>query len=377
MNHFVELYFFGDLPKFFIRPSKICTAVQHLKKKRLPNRIIIDFFLAYIPSVYPNCTSYNGEDENGAPLYITHWEIPRANISISSFIESLENDVLRCSKLDQSNVVPVKSVAYRLDMNNLHVYLASEFVNGISFRVLTRRGSWTTQQVAQFCYEVIEAMIYLERECIRHGNINDSSIFLDNNGAWRIADFSIVPRLIWCAAPSGPRFAAPSTNPYDVKPDLCAFAKLIDSTGITSSLVQNFVEKCKMANSFFDLKRLNLELIRDRYKLYGNFRVVCPLGMGTFGEVYKVKDLGIEKEFALKRIKCENEANGMEEAKVLAHLDHKNIVRYYGSWTETMNLLEYISFFNTTPMEVDDDNGVRTEVDVTYIQMELCERDLK
>jgi translation initiation factor 2-alpha kinase 3 len=70
------------------------------------------------------------------------------------------------------------------------------------------------------------------------------------------------------------------------------------------------------------------------------------LGKGGFGQVFSVKNLVDDREYAIKRIvirgKKLNLAGNKEkqqallmEARSLSKLNHPNIVRYYGAWVET------------------------------------------
>lgn len=61
------------------------------------------------------------------------------------------------------------------------------------------------------------------------------------------------------------------------------------------------------------------------------YEKIEKLGEGTYGIVYKVKDLRTEEIVALKKIRLENENEGMpstamREIAILKELDHPNIV---------------------------------------------------
>ncbi len=63
----------------------------------------------------------------------------------------------------------------------------------------------------------------------------------------------------------------------------------------------------------------------------GKYRTIKWLGGGQFGDVYLVFDTILEKEFALKVARMRNKDIVMlkDEAKLLASLEHKHIVRFY------------------------------------------------
>lgn len=62
--------------------------------------------------------------------------------------------------------------------------------------------------------------------------------------------------------------------------------------------------------------------------------IVSQVGEGTFGKVYKAKNIITGKYVALKRIRMEAERDGfpvtaMREIKLLQSLSHENIVRLH------------------------------------------------
>lgn len=61
------------------------------------------------------------------------------------------------------------------------------------------------------------------------------------------------------------------------------------------------------------------------------YEKIDKIGEGTYGIVYKVKDLKTDQFVALKKIRLENEDEGMpstamREIAILKELDHPNIV---------------------------------------------------
>jgi len=88
-----------------------------------------------------------------------------------------------------------------------------------------------------------------------------------------------------------------------------------------------------------------------RYSRYrSEFEVISPLGSGGFGTVFRCENTLDGRHYALKKIKIISQL-GMDgtvtkhfsqklhrvlrEVKILALLDHPNIVRYYTAWLET------------------------------------------
>jgi len=66
-------------------------------------------------------------------------------------------------------------------------------------------------------------------------------------------------------------------------------------------------------------------------KKLGKYEILNWVGGGRFGDVYRARDTILEQNFALKiaRVRQEDMSMLKEEAKLLAALDHPNIVRFY------------------------------------------------
>ncbi len=69
---------------------------------------------------------------------------------------------------------------------------------------------------------------------------------------------------------------------------------------------------------------------------FGRYEILAPLGAGGMGEVYRAKDLNLEREVAIKVLPSavaqarDRLARFDREAKVLASLNHPNIAQIYG-----------------------------------------------
>ncbi|KAJ2797238.1 hypothetical protein H4R20_005254, partial [Coemansia guatemalensis] len=74
---------------------------------------------------------------------------------------------------------------------------------------------------------------------------------------------------------------------------------------------------------------------RSRY--HDDFVQLRCLGKGGFGKVYEVRNKLDGRPYAVKHIRIKGEITAektLREIKMLANLDHPNIVRYYSSWIE-------------------------------------------
>lgn len=65
---------------------------------------------------------------------------------------------------------------------------------------------------------------------------------------------------------------------------------------------------------------------------YNNFNeIISHLGSGNFGNVYQVYNELDQKKYAIKIVEIASEED-LTEVRIIAKLDHPNIIRYYSSW---------------------------------------------
>src|SRR6266446_5754870 len=68
----------------------------------------------------------------------------------------------------------------------------------------------------------------------------------------------------------------------------------------------------------------------------GSYEILAPIGAGGMGEVYKARDIKLDREVAIKVLPSalardpERLARFEREAKVLVSLNHPNIAQIYG-----------------------------------------------
>ncbi|NXT83848.1 E2AK2 kinase, partial [Zapornia atra] len=131
--------------------------------------------------------------------------------------------------------------------------------------------------------------------------------------------------------------------------------------------VRKMQEEKEMTDSDESLSDLDASISEENGKYTVNkrflkrFRNIEPIGKGGFGNVFKATEIFDERTCAIKRV--EFKENVMREVKLLAKLDHENIVRYYYSWKGRDCM--YTSDSSSTSGE---------ETTCLFIQMELCER---
>jgi DNA helicase-2/ATP-dependent DNA helicase PcrA len=106
------------------------------------------------------------------------------------------------------------------------------------------------------------------------------------------------------------------------------------------------------------------------YKTLGKYEIIDWLGGGRFGDVFRARDTLLDKEFALKVSRMRKQEIRMlkDEARLLASLDHPNIVRFYNIdfiEEKLVLIMEYIK--GTTLRELIIDTGVDSDLCVRII----------
>lgn len=309
--------------------------------------------------------SYAGIGEHGIPLHVTQWRISLNKLTSKSLFPykisngdpydiagSIKEYVFKLINLPPcENIVSFYSVICSRDETNLIIFLARNVINGLPVKTYSNVTKWNVASVRKISNTLLETLVYLQKNELAHGNLNDSTVFIDEMGNWKVADHSINTYLNYLA--SKVIYYLPT-----VKRDMLALAELIETIGVSSLQVSDFVEKCNLVNSVSELT--DHPLLRSLNKSFDDFVVENFLGNGSFGEVLKVIDSRVEKEYAIKRITDTKKSTinkGNLEVKTLAGLQHKNIVRFYRSWTETMNQSDYKQYKDQSSdeaMEVDE-----------------------
>lgn len=76
------------------------------------------------------------------------------------------------------------------------------------------------------------------------------------------------------------------------------------------------------------------------------FEMINQIGEGTYGQVYKARDVQADILVALKKVRLENEKDGfpitaVREIKIISQLNHKNIVNLREIVTDKQNAVDF------------------------------------
>ncbi|MEO5589285.1 MAG: serine/threonine-protein kinase [Gemmatimonadaceae bacterium] len=137
-------------------------------------------------------------------------------------------------------------------------------------------------------------------------------------------------------------------------PSIASFLRVADSSYATRALMVPLADPDAAA-------RAVPEETRIRYALGDDYEVLSPIGSGSFGKVWRARDLALEREVALKvlhpHVAADARAVGAfwKEAKLAAQLAHPAIVPIY-DWDAKGDLSWYT-------MELADEGSVATLIE--------------
>ncbi|XP_060942809.1 interferon-induced, double-stranded RNA-activated protein kinase-like isoform X2 [Limanda limanda] len=94
---------------------------------------------------------------------------------------------------------------------------------------------------------------------------------------------------------------------------------------------------------------------------------IVSIGKGAFGQVFKAREILINKNCAVKIVRCKGKS--LREVATLSDLQHCNIVRYYTCWTEDSSH----QMDSTSDSSSASQSSSNSSVKYLYIHMELCD----
>lgn len=344
------------------------------------------FMKTYGPTPFSNlghsqkgCVAFSGIDsDTGQLLYITEWNIRHSSLetkctincneigncnghSVDEILQSIEKQVLYLSQLQHKNLISYECVLFMKKKEGILVYLVQDFVIGTSTNSISNSLGWSNSGVSTVAKGILEALIFLHNKGVSHSNLDDSSVFIDNSGTCRVADFSLIPYLSYLVG-----------NESDKQGDLPALGSLIESLlQIPTADMYDFIEKCKSERTLSasdlsehpfllpientstqvskpayapDKKRKEMPIHQTvttgRSRIHTEFEVLQWLGQGAYGDVLKVKNILDNRQYAIKRIPLTSRSRQIfkkmtREVELLSRLNHENVVRYFNSWIES------------------------------------------
>jgi len=280
-------------------------------------------------------------------------------------LTGLEQEMNSLQKLSHPNLVRYCGLSYNQIKGGIEVIISQEYVPGIDLSCyLLGNRQIEIDLLREVCEDVLSGLNYLHSANIVHRDIRDTSVFIDNSGTIRLADFSIDKRI---------REVCEETNQVNVedvfpqslgrggkKSDVYRFGILVLSLALGNIvqdqipsipaslplLLQDFIRKCLnrdekerwSADMLLEHDFIKEEIVRHRFlekdfrssspenfekpmptstpdiptipstnqgqsRLCQDFDVLSWIGRGGFGDVIKVKNKLDDQEYAIKRIR--------------------------------------------------------------------------
>lgn len=210
-----------------------------------------------------------------------------------------------------TNLVRYLDVNYQISEDVFIVTLVQEYVEGASVNELYKQG--ILPNLAPIAERLLKTISYLHMmdPKITHGYINDRSIFLGKSAVYHVADYHLVPYLMYLQG----------KDPVHTTTDFYAVGSLIESKNkIVQYFAKDFVKKCFSAQStYWDLlshEFLSNAHIGEANTIYEgpflNHFEIDPdkLGKGSGGTVVKAKHPNGQESYALKLIELPSASKG-------------------------------------------------------------------
>ena len=333
------------------------------------------------------------------PAVITEWIVRWKTIGTEG-VEKLDdlvgvkNELQQVApKINHMNLICPSGFGIGKERDFFSIVVCHPKVDGIRLNQLPYVMMGATlghQQLVNYSKQILNALSYLHRNGLNHGDLKDTNIFIKNNGRLCITGSvveSLVVRVLSDVMALETkvqnvikdekkldvfRFGLIFIFMYDWK---WSFEYLLQSRKLPSinapHPIGDFIDCCTLhvspaeellKHSFFKNEwRDSISSIQSEFesdlkdaihppipvpagktrhsRLVEEFDVIEKIGKGGFGEVFKAKHKLDQKFYALKRIplnvsqKLQNKI--FREVNLLSGLEHENIVRYFSTWIET------------------------------------------
>ena len=300
---------------------------------------------------------------------------------VGKALTALDQEMNSLLKLKHSNLVSYHGLTFSTRDGGVEAYLAQEFVNGVDLSgYLSGTRIMDLNMIRQVCEDILQGLRHLHASNIVHRDIRDTSIFMDNYGSFRLADFSVDSKLREIIEEKNDlnveESFPPSVGRGGKKSDIYRIGLLVLSLkqgfivkdqfpGLPRDIpdsMQDFVRNCLsrdeksrwsaeqlLDHSFIkepivDIKlalrrnesplkkpgsrssspddngrsnfQFSIPFTNGQSRLLQDFEILTWIGRGGFGDVIKVKNKLDEKKYAIKRIRL-NPADRVTNRKIM------------------------------------------------------------
>lgn len=272
----------------------------------------------------------------------------------SDVADAIREQITILSRLKHENLLGYKSAI--IYDNNIFI-IRDVDKNSTSANSISRTTGWNYEAIGNAIASTVKAIQYLHQNDIAHGYLRNSSIFVNQQNVWKVADYFLLPYIQYLSQ------KRPNTSCFvqNKRADLRSIGNFSESFDIQSEPLDDFVKLCKTSDDIESI--INDPLFKKISKfsrLEAEFKIDCYLGEGAFGDVLKVNSYNDNKDYAAKRVKLSSKTRrefkrAKKEVQALSKLKQKNIVRYYTSWTDIADESVFNSYkpFNNDSMDVE------------------------
>lgn len=325
-------------------------------------------FLIKIGTSRKGCETFKAQSADGKDVFITTWKFHLESIRRKCPISCTEifiepkcrdhtDDIVETFKtrakfiienVKHTNLVRYVDVNCEISDENLVVNLVQEYIEGVSVKSMSEQG--ILPSLAPIAEWLLKAVSYLHsiNPKINHGYINNGSIFLGKSAVYRVADYHLIPYLMYLKG----------THTFvHAMADAHALGNLVDTNHkIVNRCARDFIKKCQSEPLCDLLKHTFLSNVHtgDANTIYdgpllNHFEINGKLGKGSYGSVLKAKNLTNQESYAFKLIELPSGSKGKyekvkREVELISKLKHENVVEYINSWEQNVNAAELKKF---------------------------------
>ncbi|XP_057337358.1 eIF-2-alpha kinase GCN2-like [Microplitis mediator] len=307
-------------------------------------------------------------------------------------VGSIEQELNHLKKLYHPNLVHYLDMKYLQNEDSIVVYILQEFVVGTTCSFFRKEKIPVNIDMLRYLATgILSVLEYLHENNITHKDLRDSNIHIDNTGSVKVSDYSLKKRLsnIYrsnCLGKANNNFSTiqgRGKKEIDIYKfgilllTLLKVKKISDNEadwGLNiPSTLKDFLSKCLNSNERLRWSAKQLQqhgFIRTPFlndisspkhcdkqennfepeeptsdsRMKNEFKILESLGEGAFGDVWKVRNKLDGRVYAIKRIALDPKSKQsnkkmIREVKLLSRLNHENVVRYYNSWIENVNVI--------------------------------------
>ncbi|EAA00405.4 AGAP012368-PA, partial [Anopheles gambiae str. PEST] len=220
------------------------------------------------------CIAYAGIDQQtGELVYLTEWTLyydgecsAESRTIRGRPVETVVGEMERLADglipLKHKHLIAYEGVLCRMGKEALTLFVVQEFILGTSLFSISGSLGWSVEGASMVAKGTLEALIYLHNNGVSHDNLSDSTVFMDNAGMVRVADFRLIPYIQELS--DSQHLLHQSLR----SPDLPSLGGLIEALLAPHSEMKDFVERCKSERTISATELLDHPFLRSTLLLH-------------------------------------------------------------------------------------------------------------